>query len=248
MDLGLRDRVALVSGASKGIGAGIAKALSDEGAKVAVSSRSRERIEAAAGPIAATPFVHDAGDLDAAETLIDSVESELGPIEVLVTNTGGPPPSQDPLAYGREQWEEAHRQLVLGPMALVARVLPGMRKRGFGRIVNVGSSAIKEPIPNLMLSNVHRVGTVAAFKTLASEAIGDGVTLNTVLPGLIDTARIEELFGGSEAVAQAAGATPAGRPGTVAELAAAAVFLCSEQASFVSGTTVLVDGARSQGV
>lgn len=246
MDLGLRDRVALVTGASKGIGLGIARALSEEGASVAVSSSSRERIEAAAAAVGARPFVHDSSDLDAAPALIDAVEAELGPLAVLVTNTGGPPAGPDPLSFTVDQWEDTYRRLVLGPMALIEHALPAMRGRGFGRIVNVGSSAMREPIPNLMLSNAHRAGTLAAFKTLAPTAIADGVTLNTVLPGLIDTDRLAELMGGSEAVAGAAAATPAGRPGTVEELAAAAAFLCSERASFITGTTVLVDGGRAQ--
>ncbi|MEX2252969.1 MAG: SDR family oxidoreductase [Thermoleophilaceae bacterium] len=237
-----------MTGASKGIGLGIARALSEEGAKVAVSSRSRERIDAAAEDIGATAFVHDSGDLDAAPALIGAVEDALGPLEVLITNTGGPPAGPDPLAFGVDQWQDAHRQLVLGPMALIEHALPAMCERGFGRVVGVGSSAVKEPIPNLMLSNAHRIGTVAAFKTLAAGAIADGVTLNTVLPGLTDTARLEELLGGPEGVVAAAQATPAGRLGTVEELAAAAVFLCSEQAAYITGTTVLVDGGRTQGI
>jgi 3-oxoacyl-[acyl-carrier protein] reductase len=165
---------------------------------------------------------------------------------VLITNSGGPPAGADPLAFTVDQWLDAYRHLVLGPMALVERALPAMRERGFGRIVNVGSSAVREPIPNLMLSNAHRIGTVAAFKTLSAGAVADGVTLNTVLPGLIDTDRLAELMGGADAVAEAARATPAGRPGTVEEIAATAAFLCSEQAAFITGTTVLVDGGRAQ--
>ena len=249
MDLGLEGRTALVTGASKGIGFGIARALAAEGARVAVSSRSRERIEAAAGEIGARPYIHDNADLDAAPALLERVRDDLGPLDVLVTNTGGPPPGADPLAFTREQWDEAHRTLVLAPMALIEHVLPAMRERGFGRIVNVSSSAVVEPIPVLMLSNVHRSGLLAAFKTLARQAADDGVTLNTVLPGRIATDRLAENFGSIEAAEEAArDQVPAGRLGTVEEFAAVAAFLCSERASYVTGAAVRVDGGLTQSV
>jgi len=249
MDLGLRDRTALVTGASKGIGLGIARALADEGAQVAMSSRSRERIEAAAEEIGARGYAHDSADLDAAPALIDQVEADLGPVDVLVTNSGGPPAGADPLGFPREEWEAAHRTLVLGPMALIERALPGMRERGFGRVVSVSSSAAREPIPPLMLSNAHRPGLLAAFKTIARAVAADGVTLNSVLPGRIATDRIFETMGSREAAEQfAREQVPAARLGTVEELAAVAVFLCSERASYVTGTTVLVDGGITQSV
>src|SRR3954454_13750013 len=129
MDLGLTDKVALVTGASRGLGRATAAALAAEGARVAISSRSRERIEEAAQAIGATGFVHDSADLDGAPGLIDEVERTLGPIDVLVLNTGGPPHSADSLGHDRAAWEHAYRELVLAPMALVERVLPGMRER-----------------------------------------------------------------------------------------------------------------------
>ena len=249
MDLGLTGRVALVTGASKGIGRGIAQALAAEGAQVAVSSRSRERIEAAAAEIGARAFVHDSGDLDAVPGLVDAVERELGPVDVLVANTGGPPPGPDPLGFSREQWEEAYRSLVLAPLALIERVLPGMRERGFGRIVSVGSSAVREPIPGLMLSNSHRPGLIGALKTLAREVARDGVTINSVLPGRIATDRLMQNFGSLEQAQEVARAQiPAGRIGTVEEFAAVTAFLCSERASYVTGTSVLVDGGLTQSV
>ena len=249
MDLGLRGRTALVTGASKGIGLGIARALAEEGAQVAMSSRSRERIEAVAGEIGARGYVHDSGDLDSAPALVDQVEADLGPVDVLITNSGGPPAGPDPLGFSREEWETAHRTLVLGPMALIERTLPGMRERGFGRVVSVSSSAAREPIPTLMLSNAHRPGLLAAFKTIARSVAGDGVTLNSVLPGRIATDRIFETMGSREDAEEFAREhLPAGRLGTVEELAAVAVFLCSERASYVTGTTVLVDGGLSQSV
>ena len=249
MDLGLEDRVALVTGASSGIGRGIAAALAAEGARVAISSSSAERIEATAGEIGARPYVHDSRDLDAAGPLLERVEAELGPIEVLVTNTGGPPGGPDATAFAREQWREAYETLVLAPLALIERVLPGMRSRGFGRIVSVSSTAVLEPAPNLMLSNAHRSGLVAAFKTLARQVAGDGVTLNSVMPGRIDTARLHELMGSAEAAREHAEEfVPAGRLGTVEEFAAVATFLCSAPASYVTGEFVRVDGGYTQSV
>lgn len=241
--------MALVTGASKGIGMGIAKALAGEGATVAVSSRSQERIDAAAAEIGAHAYVHDSADLDAAAPLIDQVESDLGPLEVLITNTGGPPPGEDPAGFSREQWEAAYRDLVLAPTALIERALPGMRERGFGRIVNVSSSAVREPIPVLMLSNVHRSGMLAGFKTLARAVAGDGVTLNTLLPGRIDTDRVAQSHGSREAAAEAARQeVPAGRLGTPDEMGAAAAFLCSEQAAYITGVALLVDGGMTRSV
>lgn len=241
--------MALVTGASKGIGMGIAKALAGEGATVAVSSRSQERIDAAAAEIGARAYVHDSADLDAAGPLIDQVASDLGPLEVLVTNTGGPPPGEDPAGFSRDQWEAAYRDLVLAPTALIEHALPGMRERGFGRIVNVSSSAVREPIPVLMLSNVHRSGMLAGFKTLARAVAGDGVTLNTLLPGRIDTDRLAQSHGSREAAAEAARReVPAGRLGTPDEMGAAAAFLCSEQAAYITGVALLVDGGMTRSV
>ena len=250
MDLGLSGRVALVTGASKGIGRAIAATLADEGAGVAIASRSRENIDAAAAEIGATGFVWDTADVDRAADLVSDVESSLGgAVEVLVCNTGGPPAGADPLGFSTEQWEAAHRSLVLAPIALVGAVLPGMRERGWGRIVSVASSSIREPIAHLMLSNAERSATAAAFKTLAREAAGDGVTLNTVLPGRILTDRLISMAGSEEAVKKAAAEqVPAGRPGSPEEFAAVAAFLCSERASYVTGTAVPVDGGLLRAV
>jgi 3-oxoacyl-[acyl-carrier protein] reductase len=249
VELGLKGRVALVTGASKGIGKGIATALAAEGANVAVSSRSQERIDAAAAEIGARAYVHDSADIDAAAPLIDAVEADLGPLDALVTNTGGPPPGADPTGFTRDQWEAAYRDLVLSPMALIERALPGMRERGFGRIVNVSSMAVREPIAALMLSNVHRSGLLAGFKTLARAVAGDGVTLNTLLPGRIATDRLADSHGSIEAAAEAAKQdVPAGRLGKPEEMGAAAAFLCSEQAAYITGVALLVDGGVTHSV
>jgi 3-oxoacyl-[acyl-carrier protein] reductase len=244
MDLGLSDRVALVTGASKGLGQGIAAALAAEGVRVAISSRSPERIEAAARETGARlAIAHDSSDLDGVPGLVERVESELGPIEILVTNTGGPPMGPDPLAFSRDEWEEAYRSLVLFPLALVDRVIPGMRERGWGRIVNVSSTSVREPIDGLMLSNAHRTAALGAFKTISREVAADGVTLNTLLTGRIATDRILDVAGSREAAEAAArDQVPAGRLGTVEEYAAVATFLCSHPASYVTGAALPVDG------
>lgn len=249
VDLGIDGKVALVTGASKGIGRGIATALAAEGASVAISSRSRERIEAAAADIGARGYVHDSGDVDAAPELVSAVERDLGAVDILVTNTGGPPIAADALGFTREQWEAAYRELVLAPMALIERAVPGMRERGWGRIVSVSSSAVREPIGAIMLSNAHRSALLAAFKTLARQLAGDGITLNSLLPGRIATDRILESAGSRENAEAAAAATvPAGRMGTVEEIAAAGAFLCSARASYITGVALLVDGGMTQSV
>jgi 3-oxoacyl-[acyl-carrier protein] reductase len=250
MDLGLDGKVALVTGASQGIGFGIAQELAQEGALVAISSRTQEKIESAASEIEAGAgavgrvrgYVHDTVDLDAAPGLIEAIERDLGPIDILVTNTGGPP-GGSALELTREQWEAAHRELVVAAIEMIKLVVPGMRERGFGRIVSVSSSAASEPIPGLILSSAHRPGLLGAFKLLGKELASDGITLNTILPGRIATDRISHLHGSIEAAQEAArDQIPAGRLGTAEEIAAAAAFLCSERASYITGTTLLVDG------
>jgi 3-oxoacyl-[acyl-carrier protein] reductase len=249
MDLGIDGRVALVTGASQGIGLAIAGELAREGARVAISSRSRDKIDAAAADIGATGFVLDSGDLDAVPGVVGEVEQALGPIDILVCNTGGPPGSPDPLSFTREQWETAYRTLVLAQITLVERVMPGMRERGFGRIVNVASTSVREPIANLMLSNAHRASMITAFKTLARAVAGDGVTLNTVLPGRIATDRAYSLSGSpEEAEAAAAKDVPAGRMGRPEEMAAAAAFFCSARVSYVTGETLAVDGGLTRSI
>jgi 3-oxoacyl-[acyl-carrier protein] reductase len=249
MDLGLEGKVALVTGASQGIGLAVARALAAEGAQVAVSSRSQEKIDAAAGEVgAARAYVHDMSDLDGAPELLDSVEGDLGTLAVLVTNTGGPP-GGDPLEFTREQWQAAQRELMLGPIALIQGALPGMRERGFGRILNISSSAAREPIPGLMLSSAHRAGMLATFHTIAGKVAADGVTLNTILPGRIATSRLEHLYGSlDEAEKVARDEVPAARLGQAEEIGAAAAFLCSEAASYVTAQALAVDGGLMRGI
>jgi 3-oxoacyl-[acyl-carrier protein] reductase len=249
VDLGIEGKVALVTGASTGLGFAVASALGAEGARVAITSRSGQRVEAAARKIGARGYIHETSDIERVPALVALVEQQLGPIDILVTNTGGPPANPDPLGYSEAQWEGAYRDLVLAPMALIQRVLPGMRERRWGRILNCSSSSVREPIPNILLSSVHRSAILAAFKTLARQVAADGVTVNSVLPGRIATQRIVELSGSLQAAQKAAAAeVPAGRLGRVDEFGAAAAFLCSEPAGYITGIALLVDGGLTRSI
>lgn len=247
MDLGIDGRVALVTGASRGIGRAIAVALAAEGARVAVASRSVSDVEAVADAIGARGYVFDSSDLAAVGPLVDAVEADLGPIEVYVANTGGPPRFEDPLAIPAAEWEAAHRTLVVSPMLVMARVVPGMRERGFGRVLAVSSSTALEPLAGLQLSTANRPGLLAAMKQLARENAAHGVTFNAVLPGRIATERLASGYGGLEAAEEVARSeVPAARLGTPEEVAAAAAFLCSAAASYVTGQSLLVDGGLTR--
>jgi 3-oxoacyl-[acyl-carrier protein] reductase len=245
MDLGIAGRVALVMGASQGIGRGIAAALAREGARVALASRSKERLDEAASAIGGdtATFVADTADLERLAGLPDEVAERLGaPVEILVTNTGGPPPG-GAQERSTEEWEQAYRSLVLAPRALIDAALPGMRSAGWGRIVNVGSSSTIEAIPHLGLSNAHRLAAIGYLKTLAREVAGDGITVNTVATGKIATDRLADLSGSLEAAEEMAREqVPAGRLGTPAEYGDLVAFLCSERAAYVTGTTIPIDG------
>jgi 3-oxoacyl-[acyl-carrier protein] reductase len=255
VDLGISGRVALVLGASKGLGYGSARSLAGDGALVAVASRSAERATEAAGRIAtesgaqARGYAVDTADLESLPGLVEQVASDLGPVDILVTNTGGPPLGE-PLGFGREDWESGYRSLVLAPLELIKAVVPGMRERGWGRIVNVTSLATKEPIPGLMLSNSHRLAAVGMFKTLANDLAREGILVNSVAPGAIATDRIASTTGMPLEQLEGMEQTdiPVGRLGRIDEFGDVVAFLCSERASYVCGVNLLVDGGRASGI
>jgi 3-oxoacyl-[acyl-carrier protein] reductase len=250
VDLGIQGRVALVGGASQGIGRAVAEVLVAEGARVVITSRDAERIAQVAADIgAAAGHAWDSADLGAAPALIERVAEQVGRVDILVTNTGGPPANSDPLGSSTEQWEQAHRTLVLSPMTLLKLVLPGMRERGWGRIVAIASTTVREPISALILSNAERSAQLAAYKTIAREVARDGVTINSLLTGSIATARLASLAGSMEnAEAGAADNVPAARLGRPEEMAWAAAFLASDRAAYITGAALAVDGGVLRGI
>jgi 3-oxoacyl-[acyl-carrier protein] reductase len=250
VELGIDGRVALVMGSSKGLGHGIAAALAREGAKVALASRSRARLEAAAARIdgETAVFEYDTEELSRLPKLPDEVSEALGPVDILVTNTGGPPVG-GALDHEIEEWRRAYASLVLAPRLLIEAVLPGMRERGWGRIVNVGSSSTVEPIPGLALSNSHRPGLVGFLKTIAREVAGDGVTVNDVATGRFATDRLASNWGGEEQMREhAAKDVPAGRLGEPEEYGDLVAFLASERAAYITGISIPIDGGLLRSV
>jgi len=248
VQLGIEGRVALVLGASRGLGRAVAEALGREGARVALAARSPERLEAAAAAIdgETAAFPVDSADGAAVERLPGAVEERLGPVEILVLNTGGPPPGEALDASG-EDWEAAFQSLVMAPMLLARACVPGMRERGWGRIVNVSSTSIREPIPGLALSNSNRMAAAGLLNTLAREVAGDGITVNTVATGRFATERLEQMYGSIEAAEERARAdVPAGRLGRPEEYGDLVAFLCSERAGYLTGTVIPLDGGLTR--
>jgi 3-oxoacyl-[acyl-carrier protein] reductase len=236
MDLGLAGRTAIVCGASSGMGRAIAEALAAEGANVAMFARRRDLLEREAERIGALPVRGDLTVPKDLERLVETTVDAFGGIDVLVNNGGGPPagPAAD---VADEAIEAAVELLLLSTIRLTRLCLPHLVASGRGRIVNVESSSVRSPIDNLALSNAVRPGVVGWMKTLAREVGPDGITVNTIAPGRIDTERLR-LVGGSIDAAQ----IPVGRLGEPAEIAAVACFLASDRASYVTGAVVPVDG------
>ena len=262
MDLELKDKVAVVGGASKGLGRACAQALAEEGARVAMCSRSRPDLDKAAQEIRDTTgsqVFAFAGDLDRHETikeLIAATVGRWGRLDILVNNSGGPPLARAHSAT-EEQWAIAVERSLLFFARMSREAVPHLKRQGSGRIINILASTVYQPIPNLALSGATRMGVVAFAKSLADEVGRDGILVNNVCPGSIlsermlsnVTARAKELgISVDEALAQRAAETAVGRIGHPKELAHLVAFLASGKASYITGTTILVDGGLVRSV
>ena len=248
MDLGLDGRTAIVLGASQGMGLAIAEALVAEGASVALFARRSEVVEREAARLGPQALAV-AGDLTQQadlERLVAATVERFGGIDVLVLNGGGPPPGPA-VGVTAESVTTAVNLLLVPHITLVGLCLPHLRVSGRGRIVAIESTSVKEPIANLALSNAVRPGLVGWLKTLSKELGPDGITVNTIAPGQIDTERLRALYGGTPPP-QAFDRIPARRVGLPAEIAATACFLASEQAAYISGAVVPVDGGLLNGL
>lgn len=262
MDLGIAGKRALVLASSRGLGLGIAKALAAEGAHVLLCGRSDAQLQAncdainSAGKGKADWIRADLSDENFVETITAAVSEKLGGVDILVNNTGGPTPGTAE-EITAEKLETFFNSMVLRVITLTGALLPGMKERGWGRILTVASSGVFEPIANLALSNTLRGALVGWNKTLSTELAGHGITANLLLPGRIHTDRIDELDGANakrtgrslEEVRTASVASiPAGRLGTVDEFAAAGAFLCSGPAAYITGTMLRVDGGAARSI
>jgi 3-oxoacyl-[acyl-carrier protein] reductase len=263
MDLKISGKRALVCGGSSGLGLAVATALVKEGVHVALLSRDAAKLQAAAddlnamGPGRAVIAPADLADHSALLAAVDVAEAALGgPIEILLNNTGGPPPS-GVVGLDPELWRAQFEMMVLSVFRLTDRVLPAMRGAGWGRILNVASVSLVEPIGTLGVSNTLRASIAAWAKTLSNEVAGEGITVNTLLPGRIDTPRIDRLdkaraeqTGQTPEQARAASVTsiPVGRIGTTEEFGAVAAFLASPLAAYVTGSLVRLDGGSVRAI
>jgi len=257
MELGLTGKRAIVMAASRGLGYASALGLAREGCKLIVCSRDQARIEAAAAAITketnaeVKALVADVSSASEAKRLVDAAVSAYGGLEIVVHNAGGPPAGET-LQMTDEQWQKAFEQNLLSFTRIVGAAAPEMKKAGYGRVITIASSSIKQPIPNLALSNALRAGVWGIAKTLSRELAPQGILVNVIAPGRIDTERIAELDQANatksgksiEDVRKASvGSIPLGRLGRPEELANLVVFLASQAGSYITGQAITVDGA-----
>jgi 3-oxoacyl-[acyl-carrier protein] reductase len=254
MDLNIAGRTALVLGSSQGLGYAVARSLSREGVAVILVGRSQQRLNAAADTLredGASKIATEVLDLSNTSAVAAFAEAMVSrAIDILVNNGGGPPPG--PVAtVGADVWRQQFETMVNAPLRITSALLLGMRQRKWGRIVNIVSSGVEQPIPNLGISNALRLSIIGWAKTLASEVAADGITVNSVIPGRIHTNRVDQLDAAAaeragttrEAIAEASRKTiPVGRYGKPEEFADAVTFLASDRASYITGTTLRVDG------
>lgn len=261
MDLGIRGKVALVGAAAGGLGLATAERLAMEGCDVAicdVDPKVRDsplaKVLAAGNGVRAAAFTVDLTDATAIEALMTDVKSELGSIDILVTNSGGPPPGTFDTATD-DLWLFSFQLTFLSAVRMIRQVLPDMKASGWGRIINFASRALKEPIPNLMLSNAVRLAVAGMAKTLAAEVADHGITVNNIGPGPTMTDRAVQLaaaraekkgISAEEELEAGAQRIPRGRLATPEEQAAVAAFLASQQAGHITGTSLLVDGGETR--
>lgn len=241
MDLAIAGRRAAVAAASKGLGFAAAAALVAEGVHVAMCSRNREEIEAAAAVLGdlAVPLVADVGTAEGAAGFVDTARERLGGVDILVANAGGPPPGTFATFAGTDDYARAFELNALSTIAMCQHTIPAMRAQGWGRVVAITSIAVRQPIPTLILSNTARAGLTGFLKTVAREVAADGVTVNSLLPGLHGTERIAALHGDTSGLGAG---IPAGRIGDAADFGRFVAFLCSESAGYVTGAAIPVDG------
>ena len=246
MDLRLAGRTAVVCGGSAGIGLGIAEALSDEGANLVLFARRPDVLEQAAARLGAVAVPGDVTVADDAERLVRAAVDAFGGIDILVNNSGGPPRSSA-LALDERGVIEAVELMLVSAVRLTGLCLPYLERSEAGRIVNVTSSTVREPIDNLALSNAVRPGVVGWAKTLARELGPKGITVNSIAPGRVDTERLREVYPEGPTESDLA-AIPLRRLGTPREVGDLVAFLCSDRAAYVTGTLITVDGGLTRGL